>query len=427
VLVAKARVTLEVGKMGDAEAELRRALDLAAQADDDATRAEATRSLGWALTAMSRFDEATEVLERARDMHRKQGSARGEADAHVALGILAAFSGKPDDALHRLREALAIHVERGDVVRQEKVLGFAPLVGQDAREVARGLPREVLARAPEASLDRLPDHVAAIVATEREAGERWRHAIALYRDGVAAHARGDHAAAVDAFDRALAALGRAGVTRGSAIVHAHAAVALADAGDLAEAEARLTRAEQTTKDDPASALAVALHSASVALRRAQNSETKAAAKAALERVTRAEAIPPDVVIARRVLEVHLETAAEAAGPRSVALAPALTVGRDSRWMVAAGGERVDLVRYGPVRRLLERLVEERLTRPAQALSAEQLIEAGWPGERMRHSAGLLRVYSAIRRLRRLGLEPLLITRDDGYLLDANAIVTRDES
>src|SRR6185369_9303875 len=55
-LVAKARVTLEIGKMGDAEAELRRALDLAGQAKDDVTRAEATRSLGWALTAMSRFD-----------------------------------------------------------------------------------------------------------------------------------------------------------------------------------------------------------------------------------------------------------------------------------------------------------------------------------------------------------------------------------
>jgi hypothetical protein len=30
-------------------------------------------------------------------------------------------------------------------------------------------------------------------------------------------------------------------------------------------------------------------------------------------------------------------------------------------------------------------------------------------------------------LRRLGLEPLLITRDDGYLLDGNATVVRDES
>lgn len=412
--------------------DLRRALDLAAQGGDETTRAEATRSLGWALTAMGRFDEAEHALEQARTMHRAQGSARGEADAHVALGILRAFQGKPDVALGHLREALAIHVERGDVVRQEKVLGFAPLVGQDAREVARGLPREVLARAPEASLDRLPGHVAAIVATEREAGERWRHAIALYRDGIAAHRRADHAAALDAFDRALAALARAGVTRGSAVVHAHAAVALAESGDLAEADARLARARAAIGDDPASELAVALHAAAIALVRTRSTTGAARdaamreARAVVERAARAEAAPPDVVVARRVLEELLE-----APPASIRTpgddAATLVVGRDARWMTPPGGERVDLVRYGPVRRLLDRLVEERLARPGTALTAEQLIEAGWPGERMRHSAGLLRVYSAVRRLRRLGLEPLLVTRDDGYLLDASASVRRDVS
>ncbi len=429
-LVAKARVTLEIGKMGDAEAELRRALDLATRAGDEATRAEATRSLGWALTAMSRFEEAEAALEQARTMHRDQGSPRGEADAHVALGILRAFRAEPDAALAHLREALAIHVERGDVVRQEKVLGFAPLVGQDAREVARGLPREVLARAPEASLDRLPDHVAAIVATEREAGERWRHAIGLYRDGAAAHRQGDHASAVDAFDRALAALARAGVTRGSAVVHAHAAVALAESGDLAEADARLARARAAMVDDPPSELAVALHAAAIELVRTRGTTGAARdgavreARSAIDRAVRAESAPPDVLVARGVVEALLDAPSSmvAAGAKD-----ALVVGRDARWMTPPGGARVDLVRYGPVRRLLDRLVDERLARPGSALTAEQLIEAGWPGERMRHSAGLLRVYSAVRRLRRLGLEPLLVTRDDGYLLDGSAPVRRDEA
>jgi hypothetical protein len=93
-------------------------------------------------------------------------------------------------------------------------------------------------------------------------------------------------------------------------------------------------------------------------------------------------------------------------------------------MTTLSGERIDLVRYGPVRRLLDRLVAFRLTRPGDALSTESLIEAGWPGERMRHTAGLLRVYSAVRRLRRLGLEHILLTRDDGYLLDPNANIAR---
>jgi hypothetical protein len=43
------------------------------------------------------------------------------------------------------------------------------------------------------------------------------------------------------------------------------------------------------------------------------------------------------------------------------------------------------------------------------------------------SIGLLRVYSAVRRLRRLGLEPILVTRDDGYLLEPDADARRAES
>jgi hypothetical protein len=100
----------------------------------------------------------------------------------------------------------------------------------------------------------------------------------------------------------------------------------------------------------------------------------------------------------------------------------MMVGPDARWMITPSGDRWDLGRYGPARRLLARLVAHRLEHPGATLSAEALIEAGWPGEKMRHTAGLLRVYSAIRRLRRLGLESVLLTRDDGYLLDPEAEV-----
>src|SRR5262249_15702404 len=57
-LVAKARVTLELGNMADAEVELRCAHELATRAGDEGTLAEATRSLGWLLTATNRPGEA---------------------------------------------------------------------------------------------------------------------------------------------------------------------------------------------------------------------------------------------------------------------------------------------------------------------------------------------------------------------------------
>ena len=423
-LVAKARVTLEEGRIDGAEAELRRALTLASRTGDDVTRAEATRSLGWALTALGRTDEAEAALSTALAAHREQGSARGVADAHVALGILRALQGRAGDGLTHLREALAVHVEHGDVIRQEKVLGFGGLVGHDAREVARGLPREVLARAPRSSIDVLPIHVAELVRGESEAGQRWHQAIDLYRQGAAALERRDPEAAVALFDRAVSSLERAGVRKGVAAIHAHAAAALAALADPREAAARLERAHDAISgNDPAGELVVRVFEAAIGV---VGGGAMTSARELLDRVTRAELGTPELAFAARVLERALEEHEPDVTHAAAEIDGAFVVGGESRWMIPPGGARVELVRYGPVRRLLDGLVVARLEQPGAALSAEALIEAGWPGERMRHSAGLLRVYSAVRRLRRLGLESVLITRDDGYLLDPAATVIRRE-
>ncbi|MDF2696611.1 MAG: Signal transduction response regulator / Tetratricopeptide repeat-containing protein, partial [Labilithrix sp.] len=245
--------------------------------------------------------------------------------------------------------------------------------------------------------------------------------IELYRQGATALDRGDPRAAVTLFDRAIAALERAGVKKGLAAIHAHAAAALASEGDLREASARLERAGAAVVIDPAAELVVAVFAMAVNV--IGGSIAPALAKSLLERATRAEVSTPELSLATGVLEQAL---ARRPAPAAEREGVAFCFGMDARSMTPPRGERVDLVRYGPVRRLLERLVVARLEEPGTALSAEALIEAGWPGERMRHSAGLLRVYSAVRRLRRLGLEPILITRDDGYLLDPNAPIRRDE-
>lgn len=103
----------------------------------------------------------------------------------------------------------------------------------------------------------------------------------------------------------------------------------------------------------------------------------------------------------------------------------LTVGTDSRWIRIGDAAPRDLVRFGSSRRLLEILVQKRFDAPNTAVSANALIELVWPGESMRYSAGLLRVYAAVSRLRQLGLGAILVTRDDGYLVDANVRVMRE--
>ena len=108
----------------------------------------------------------------------------------------------------------------------------------------------------------------------------------------------------------------------------------------------------------------------------------------------------------------------------VPAAPPWVIGPEARWVRPPGGEPLDLARHGSLRRVLDALVTRRLEDTGVAWSASALLEAGWPGEKVRHESGMLRVYSVIRRLRALGLGPALVTRDDGYLLDPAVPVVR---
>lgn len=108
---------------------------------------------------------------------------------------------------------------------------------------------------------------------------------------------------------------------------------------------------------------------------------------------------------------------DASGVTATSASAAITVGPEGRWLLLADGTRHDLARHGPVRRVLHALALARSDRPGSAMSTLDVVEAGWPGEKMRHEAATLRVYTTVRRLRALGLGDVLVTRDDGYLLD----------
>ena len=62
--------------------------------------------------------------------------------------------------------------------------------------------------------------------------------------------------------------------------------------------------------------------------------------------------------------------------------------------------------------------------PGASLSLSELLAAGWPGESMVAHAGANRVYAAIATLRKMGLKPYLLRRDDGYLIDPAVPVCR---
>jgi hypothetical protein len=96
---------------------------------------------------------------------------------------------------------------------------------------------------------------------------------------------------------------------------------------------------------------------------------------------------------------------------------------DAAQVVAPDGSRVDLRTRPVLRRILAALVARRVVAPGQALDVEGILAAGWPGERVQKAAGVLRVYTAVKRLRAVGLANLVCTAEDGYLLDAAVPVT----
>jgi hypothetical protein len=87
----------------------------------------------------------------------------------------------------------------------------------------------------------------------------------------------------------------------------------------------------------------------------------------------------------------------------------------------SGRKRVEL---GPsLRRMVALLLERHRTEPGRTSSTWDLLDAGWPGERVQPDAGANRVYAALKRLRNMGLRNVIERSEDGYRIPAQARIT----
>jgi hypothetical protein len=117
---------------------------------------------------------------------------------------------------------------------------------------------------------------------------------------------------------------------------------------------------------------------------------------------------------------HLLEALGAALEANDVTSESLAVADDGTWFQTPQG-RVDVARRGAVRRILVALARARVDSALKALTVDELFEIGWPGERIPYESQVRRVYTAIWTLRTLGLDGLLLTRDEGYLLDPKRV------
>jgi len=99
--------------------------------------------------------------------------------------------------------------------------------------------------------------------------------------------------------------------------------------------------------------------------------------------------------------------------------PVLEIAIEAAWFRAPGSEPIDCSKRPVLWRLLLALA---LGPRETARSLGELVEAGWPGERMSRAAARNRLHVSLNRLRAMGLAQILLTTDDGYVLDPSVIV-----
>ncbi len=222
-------------------------------------------------------------------------------------------------------------------------------------------------------------------------------------------------------------LGRVYAPSSMVLLYAGWAAAEAEAGHVTAAAARLGEAKRFAERGAQGVMGVALEllEATVELRAPAVEPSSVAFWS-----SRLDGLAREQRSTARTAHANLDVRfAMRMARRALPLPPAedtravLDLGPALAWF-AIGGVRVALSRRGPLRRMLGALVEARLTRPGEALDRDALSRAGWPNERILDQAAASRVRVGVATLRKLGLRELLVTRDDGYLIDPRAHIER---
>lgn len=300
-----------------------------------------------------------------------------ELDATWSLALLDLREGVVEGAARRVTEALPVAVRVGHARSEATLTALGAALAQLAGDAARALAQhdEAARIARDASLESELPWLAGLAAIARaEAGERGEARARL------AEARAG-AGAMQADFVVLFTIARMRLAR--------------SAGRSADVE-----------DEQASLRTVAPRALDRALVRMASGDPPEADRSGL------------VALALRVPDTLR-------GPQSVPPeTAALRVGPDATWFRPPGAARVDLSRRKPLRLLLDRLTLERERGSTAALTWDALLEAGWPGEKMRPDAGAHRVRVAISTLRKMGLADTLRTSESGYLLAPEVPIER---
>lgn len=431
--LACARVLRWAHQLDESQAALERAMEAAKESGDVTTEAGCARNLAANAFRRGDLDGFEAHLEHALEAAGRSGRVSDEVNARNGLGYLYAERGDVERAREELETALklALSTEIPGLIALAHSSLSGTMLRAERFEAAERHATEAL-RAYE-TLGYLRQW--ALESLVRAEARLWADDLA-----------GAHEDADAALERARwlamdAPLGRALGIRGKVAFFEQGFGEARDA--LEDAAARLGDEHPESKRLWAyagAARAMMGHEggAEEAFERAEGDELVslmrgfsilARARAAIARGEPAE--PADLpaggqgsVERRRVAEL-LGAIRRSLGPGIDAAGVRLEVTDAARWFRLEGDdEGVDLTRRRALRGVLRGLVERRLSAPGEPMTLDDVLEAGWPGERMSPESGARRVYVTINRLRKLGLGELLLTTGDGYMLAPKVAVVQ---
>lgn len=104
----------------------------------------------------------------------------------------------------------------------------------------------------------------------------------------------------------------------------------------------------------------------------------------------------------------------------------LRIGADGSWIAPPGRTTPTRLPRRSMRKILLALCHRRASFPGEPMTIDELVEAAWPGERMRPCSAKNRVYVSIALLRRLGLGHVVVSDRSGYWIASDVAIERLE-
>ncbi len=426
-LETRARVDIERGRSDRGRAEIDEAIAIQQKLKNRAGEGSALSVSAAMFIKQGQLDAARPIHERALAIQRELGDRRATMSLLSNLGIVHHWQDRDEEAKRCYRAALELALELGDR-REESV---------DRINRARLLMDENDLELARAEFDRALE-------IQRAAGHRQYFGNTIGSLGSIDLVEGNAASARKRFEESLSIFREVGHRRYEAATHRYLGIVALEENDLERALASLTSAREVANEvGDLKSFVLGPLGATLALlgRNEESSAVFAEAKQSLE--TRGEPrafvllelfeafalvangdlpgarkilahadgkrIASDARVARRLLIAAIARA-------ETGSAPSLAVGEDARWFRIGNGETVDLSKRRAPRLILKRLFDARANTPGHGVTLDEIIAAGWPGERIQPEAAAARAYTAIKTLRELGLGELLVRRDDGYLL-----------